>query len=99
MLCILPFEEPWLKSRGVDAQYVGNPVLDALPPPGGMEFFRTKLGLEPNRRTLAVMPGSRPSEIGRVLPVMCEAVQGILASHPDLQLVVPRAPSLQSSSS
>ena len=94
MLCILPFEEPWLKARGVEAQYVGNPVLDALPPPGGMEAFRAKLGLEPSRRTLAVVPGSRPSEIGRVLPVMCEALQRILSSHPKLQLVVPRAPSL-----
>ncbi len=95
MLCILPFEAPWLKERGVDAEYVGNPVLDALPPPGGMESFRAKLGLEPNRRTLAVVPGSRPSEIRRVLPVMCEAVRRIQASHPELQLVVPRAPALE----
>lgn len=94
MLCILPFEEPWLKARGVDARYVGNPVLDALPPPGGMEEFRGRLGLQVDRRTLAVVPGSRPSEIARVLPTMCQAVVRLLKTHPDLQLVVPRAPSL-----
>lgn len=94
MLCILPFEEPWLRARGVEARYVGNPVLDALPAPAGVGDFRQKLGLALERRTLALVPGSRPSEIGRVLPVMCEAARALLARWPDLQLVVPVAPSL-----
>lgn len=94
MLCILPFEEPWLRARGIEARYVGNPVLDALPAPADAREFREELGLDLDRRTLALVPGSRPSEIGRVLPVMCEATRALLARWPDLQLVVPVAPSL-----
>ena len=94
MLCILPFEEPWLKSRGIQARYVGNPVLDALPPPSEARDFRQRLGLDPCRRTLALVPGSRRSEIARVLPVMCAATQSLLTRHPDLQIAVPVAPTI-----
>ncbi len=94
MLCILPFEEPWLRARGIEAHYVGNPVLDALPAPAQARDFRQKLGLDPDRRTLALVPGSRPSEIARVLPVICEATKILLARWPDLQIAVPVAPSL-----
>ena len=95
MLCILPFEEPWLRERGVDALYVGNPVLDALPPPGDVSGFRARVGLAGASRVLTVIPGSRPSEIARVLPVMCEAVCGLLRRWPDMKLLVPRAPALR----
>jgi lipid-A-disaccharide synthase len=97
MLCILPFEVPWLRAHGIDARYVGNPVLDALPPPGPVASFRDALGLDIDRRTLAIVPGSRPSEITRILPIMCEAARKLIERWPDLQLVVPVAPSLQRS--
>ncbi len=98
MLCILPFEEPWLKARGIQARYVGNPVLDALPQPSEARDFRERLGLDPDRRTLALVPGSRHSEIARVLPVMCAATQSLLTRHPDLRIAVPVAPTIDAAS-
>ncbi|MGI5865346.1 MAG: lipid-A-disaccharide synthase [Myxococcales bacterium] len=94
MLCILPFEEAWLRERGVEALYVGNPVVDALPAPAPAAQFRERLGLETHRRTLALLPGSRVSEISRVLPTMIAAAERILATRGDMQVVVPVAPML-----
>lgn len=91
MLCILPFEEPFYRRRGVDAVYVGSPVVEQVPPPGPAEAFRQKLGLE-NRPTLALLPGSRPSEIARILPTMAEAARR-LTRH-GLQIAIPVAPGL-----
>jgi lipid-A-disaccharide synthase len=94
MLCILPFEEDFYRTHGVDARYVGNPVVEQVPPPGAPEGFRRALGLEPGRPTLALLPGSRPSELHRLLPPMVESAALLLRDRPELQLVVPVAPGL-----
>lgn len=94
LLCILPFEEAFLRERGVNARYVGNPVLDQVPAPRPATDFRSSLGLALNRRTLAVLPGSRSSEISRLLPVMTEVTRRLTAQGP-LQVVVPIAPGVR----
>lgn len=94
MLCILPFEEPWYRERGVAAHYVGSPVLDELPDPAPAEDFRRALGLDPTRPTLALLPGSRMTEIGRMLPTMIGAAERIARERPGLQIVVPVAPTI-----
>ena len=94
MLCILPFEEAFYRTRGVSARYVGNPVLDGLPAPGPAASFRQALGLAVDRTTLAVLPGSRNTEIDRVLPTLVAAAERIAAARPGLQVVVPVAPTL-----
>jgi lipid-A-disaccharide synthase len=92
MLCIFPFEEAIYRRAGVRARYVGNPVLDQLPPPAEMKVFREKLGLDTQRPTLALLPGSRITEIRRILPAMVGAARELSAEQPDLQIVVPIAP-------
>lgn len=92
MLCILPFEEPFYAKTRVSARYVGSPVLEQVPEPGPPEKFRTALGLDPARPTLALLPGSRASELRRLLPVMAEASRSLVAERPELQLVLPVAP-------
>ena len=67
MLCILPFEEEFYRAHGVRATYVGSPVAEQVPPPAEPEVFRRALGLDPARPTLAVLPGSRSSELRRLL--------------------------------
>jgi lipid-A-disaccharide synthase len=94
MLCIFPFEEALYRRAGVRTRYVGNPVLDHVPPPGPPEEFRTRLGLEPSRLTLALLPGSRPSEIRRILPALVQAAQKLSLEHPTLQTAIPVAPTL-----
>ncbi len=94
MLCILPFEEAFLKARGVNATYVGNPVLDQVPPPAERAHFRRALGLDVARPVLGLLPGSRRSELSRLLSLMVESAKAVAATHQGLQVVVPVAPGL-----
>ena len=94
MLCILPFEEPWYRERGVAARYVGSPVLDQVPRPNSPDAFRRALGLDPARPTLALLPGSRMSEVRRLLPAMIGAAHTLSLEHPGLQIVIPVAPTI-----
>lgn len=88
MLCILPFEKAWYKERGVDAAYVGHPLLDALEEYPFRSDFRTSNKLD-ERSIIALLPGSRKQEIKIKLPIMLEATKQWQA---DYQLVVAAAP-------
>lgn len=94
LLCILPFEESFLRERGVHATYVGHPLLDQVPPVAPPEAFRAALGLALDRPVLAMLPGSRHSEIKRLLPTMVEVARAQQRLRPQLQVVVPIAPGL-----
>ena len=93
MLCILPFEERFYEGTGVHVRFVGHPLLER-PPPGPPAAYRAALGLAPGRTTIALVPGSRRSELRRILPGMLEAAELIRARRPDAQFVVPVAPTL-----
>ncbi len=90
LLCIYPFEEPFLRERGVPATYVGNPLLDEPAPAAGGAEARRGLGLDPALPTLALLPGSRSAEVERLFPVMLDAAER-LASEGPLQAIVPVA--------
>lgn len=94
LLCILPFEEEFFRSHDVTANYVGSPVLEQMPAPGPAVEFRRQLGLQPDRPTLAVLPGSRSSEVTRLLPTLVEVARRQAQLHPGLQIVVPVASGL-----
>jgi lipid-A-disaccharide synthase len=94
MLCILPFEERVYQGSGVSARFVGHP-LAGRPEPGPPERYRAALGLDAARTTVAMLPGSRPSELRRLFPPMLEAAERIRARHPDAQFVVPVAATLR----
>jgi lipid-A-disaccharide synthase len=94
MLCILPFEEEFYRRAGVSARYVGSPVLEHVPSPAPATQFRSALGLDPGAPTLALLPGSRPAEVKRILPAMAAAAKRIAIDKPGLQIVVPIAAGL-----
>lgn len=94
LLCILPFEEAFLRERGVDATYVGSPVIEQVPPAGPPEPFRAALGLELDRPVLAVLPGSRRSELARLLPVLVDVAGRVVTARPGTQIAVPIAPGI-----
>jgi lipid-A-disaccharide synthase len=93
MLCILPFEPKAYEGTGVAARFVGHPFAEK-PPPEPPAAYRAALGLPAGRTTIALVPGSRPSEIGRILPHMLGAAERLRARHPDAQFVVPLAPTI-----
>jgi lipid-A-disaccharide synthase len=93
MLLIFPFEERVYAGTGLRTRFVGHPFAEK-PAPGPKERYREELGLAPGRTTVALVPGSRPSELRRIFPPMLEAAERLRAGHPDVQFVVPVAPTL-----
>ena len=91
MLCILPFEEEVYRDTGVRAKYVGNPLVEQLPTaPKDRLSYRKALNLPEQGRLLAMLPGSRPSEVSRILPTLVKAARLI-----QTPVVVPVAPGLK----
>jgi len=93
MLCILPFEERFYQGTGVSARFVGHPFAER-PLPEPPERYRERLALPAGRTTIALVPGSRRSEVRRIFPAMLGAAERIRARHPDAYFVVPVAPTL-----
>ncbi len=92
MVVIFPFEAEFYRQRGVPVTYVGHPMLETLPPRGDRRGLLAQWGLDPDRLTLALLPGSRASEIERHLPMMLAASPLDPGRHPDGP--VPPAPGL-----
>lgn len=94
MLVILPFEESLYRRAGVPVSYVGHPLLDDLEQVRPRDEVLARLGIDPQRRVIGLVPGSRKPEVIRHLPVMLEAAQTIRAKLPDVEFVLPRASSI-----
>jgi lipid-A-disaccharide synthase len=91
---ILPFEEALLRAHGVDATFVGHPLLDRVPELPEPAAAREALGLRPDDPVLAVFPGSRRSEIDRHLAPFTATARELVRRHPSLQVVVSAAPGI-----
>jgi lipid-A-disaccharide synthase len=89
---ILPFEVEWFKERGIKASYVGNPSAVACQDGWSSQQLKDRLGMEESGRLLALLPGSRPSEISRHASLLSEAYLEIRKKYPDLKAVTSRAP-------
>ncbi len=85
VLCILPFEKPFLAERGLDADYVGNPLTDQIP----LDALRL-LAPEPHR--VGILPGSRGREIATLLPEFARAARIIKDRLPETEFLLVRAP-------
>lgn len=94
MLVIFPFEESFYRERGVDARYVGHPLADLPLPAVSRNQFAEESGLDPERTWIGLLPGSRVKEIRLNLPGMLDAARMLLERNPDLQFVIPLAPTL-----
>jgi lipid-A-disaccharide synthase len=94
MLVIFPFEEPLYREAGVPVEFVGHPLVDLARPSAPRARFLPQLGLAADRPTVAVLPGSRPNEVTRILPDLLRAGRAIEAAVPGAQFVVARAPNL-----
>jgi lipid-A-disaccharide synthase len=91
LLCLLPFEPAFFARHGLPASFVGHPVLESGADSGDAARFRARHGLAPEARVLIVMPGSRPTEVARHLPIFGATLRLIAAQVPGLVPVVPVA--------
>lgn len=89
MLVLFPFEEELYQKEGVPVTYVGHPLAELIPMQPDRLAARRYLGVAPSARVLAVMPGSRASEIKLLAPRFLQAVQLLNKQDPDLQILVP----------
>ena len=87
LLCLLPFEPAFFARHGLSATFVGHPVLESGADQGDAARFRTSRGIDPGAHVLTLMPGSRRTEVSRLLPIL----GATLLRLPDLTTVVPIA--------
>lgn len=87
---ILPFEEAFFRSRGVPARFVGHPLMDVAYPE--KHAARAALGLAQESQVLALVPGSRPSEVRRLWPVLRDAARRLREMRRGLEVVVASVP-------
>jgi lipid-A-disaccharide synthase len=89
LLALLPFEPPYFERVGLPTTFIGHPIVEAGLAETDGAAFRARHGIAPGAKLLCVLPGSRRSEVTRLLPVFGETVQRLAARFPDLRLVVP----------
>jgi len=94
MVVLFPFEVPLYEAAGVDVEWVGHPLLDIVKPALSKEMAFQKFGLDPERRTVGLLPGSRVHEIERLLPSLLASAELLQKEIPDLQFVIPLAPGI-----
>jgi lipid-A-disaccharide synthase len=93
VLALFPFEPPFMEAAGIACDFVGHPVVaDQQASAAETAAFRTRHRIA--GPMALILPGSRRSELGRLLPVFADVAQRMVAARPDLRLVVPAAPAL-----
>ena len=96
VLCLFPFEPALLARHGIAATYVGHPLADAIPLEPPRAAARQALGLAAGDRVVALLPGSRRSEIQYIAPLFLQAAARLHRQRPALRFVLPLAPGLRS---
>jgi lipid-A-disaccharide synthase len=91
VLCLFPMEPPIYARHHVDARFVGHPLADRFPMVGDRAGARDALGLPHDVPVLAVLPGSRGSEIERLGAIFLDAAARVAAAIPGLRVVIPAA--------
>ncbi len=94
MLVILPFEEAIYREAGVDVSFVGHPLLDLVRPGRNRQQALSVLGLDPERPTVSLLPGSRDNEVRSLLSIMLAAARRLREEFRDLQFIIPLAPTI-----
>jgi lipid-A-disaccharide synthase len=96
MLAVFPFEEDIYRRAGVPVTYVGHPLAQIIPVVPDVNAARNALGIPVIRRVVALMPGSRISEIKYNTAVFIQAAKALTKRDPNIQFVTPMAGDKQS---
>ena len=89
VLAFLPFEKAFYDRFDAPCRFVGHTMADDIPLVPDQGAVREALGIDPARRWLAVLPGSRTAEVGFMAPVFLEACKHLTVHNPDLGFIVP----------
>lgn len=89
MFTLFPFEARFYQERGVPVTFVGHPLADEIPETYDVSALRGRLELPQNRTIVALLPGSRRSELRRHATLFVQTAQWLLERHPDIYFVAP----------
>ncbi len=91
LMALLPFEVAFFAKYGISSTFVGHPAIESGAGRGNGPAFRAKHSIPAEATLLSVVPGSRPGEARRMLPIFGPALNMIREKHPDLRVVIPVA--------
>jgi lipid-A-disaccharide synthase len=94
VLVIFPFEAEIYERAGVPVEFVGHPLIDLAAASRSRESVAAAAGLDPGRPIVALLPGSRPNELRRLLAPMVDGARLLSSQLPDVQFLLARAPGL-----
>ena len=94
MAVVFPFEETFYQKHQVPVRYVGHPLNDEVRASAERDILLQEFGLKPANKTVGLFPGSRQSEIRRLLPIILESAAQLKQQHPELQFLLPIASTL-----
>lgn len=95
ILTLLPFEPPYFEEHGLKATFVGHPVVEHMENRGDGGRFRHKYGLKAEQPILCMLPGSRMSELSRLLGKFSETADIVLKNRHQAVIVIPTLPHLR----
>ena len=94
MLVIFPFEKEFYARHGIDVDFVGHPLIETIKIHTPKEKLLTEVGLSLDKLTVGLLPGSRPKEVDRHLPIMLQSAQLLLREFKNIQFLLIKAPSI-----
>lgn len=94
IIVLFKFEEDFYKGYGIDAEFVGHPLLDTVKPTMDKKEFLDKFGLWESKTTVTLLPGSRKQEIENILPIMLRASILISKGLANAQFVITKSPQI-----
>jgi len=94
VLVIFPFEEELYRQEGVPVEFVGHPLVDLVRVRKPRAALLREHDLEATKPTIALLPGSRPNELRRIVPELAASLPLIRARVPGVQFVIAAAPNL-----
>ena len=97
VLTIFPFEKEMYESEGIDAEFVGHPLLEEMPAKFDRDKYFEEIGLDKNKKLVAVFPGSRVFEVKTLTEIFLESVKILKEKHSDIQFALCQAPSIKDS--
>ncbi|MCK4715800.1 MAG: lipid-A-disaccharide synthase [Candidatus Marinimicrobia bacterium] len=97
VLCILPFEQEWFRKRGINARFVGHPLLDQITKEKNDNLQSSPIRPSSASLVIGLFPGSRLQEVQRHLPVMIDSVKKLRDKFPEIVAAVSIAPEIDMS--
>jgi lipid-A-disaccharide synthase len=94
VMCLLPFEPPYFERAGVAATFVGHSILESGADKGDGRAFRERHGIAPDERVLLALPGSRMSEISRLIDIFGKTIRRTTSIVGPCRIVVPTLPGI-----